>query len=103
MQRDDVAQVDVREQATKALGATGSQSAEGAEAAVGTTIASGRDIPIEGSAQLRLAAMLTSDTVSDLSANDSTLMLDGALAAQGWSGEQGVAVAADLINAFSNA
>ena len=103
MQRDDVAQVDVREQATKALGATGSQSAEGAEAAVGTTIASGRDIPIEGSAQLRLAAMLTSDTVSDLSANDSTLMLDGALAAQGWSGEQGVAVAADLVNAFSNA
>lgn len=103
VQRENVAGVDVREQETKALGASGTQSVEGAESAMGTTVASGRDIPIEGSGQLRLAAMLTKETVDDLSANDSILMLDGALAAQGWSGEQGVAVAADLVNAFSNA
>ena len=58
---------------------------------------------MEGDAQIRLGAMLTSETVDDLSAEDASLMLDGVLAAQGWSGEQGVAVSTDLVNVFSNA
>jgi len=57
---------------------------------------------MEASAQLRLHALLTSATVDDLATNDASLMLEGALAAQGWSGEQKVAVALDTVNAFSN-
>ncbi len=95
--------VDVREQETKALGATGTQAAEGAESSLGVSVHTGREGVMEGQTQLRLGAMLASETVDDLSSRDATALLNGAIAAEGWSGEQGVAVAADLVNAFSNA
>ena len=58
---------------------------------------------MEGDSQLRLGAMLASETIDDLSSEDASLVFDGAVAAQGWSAEQGVAVSTDLVNAFSNA
>ncbi len=58
---------------------------------------------MEGDSQLRLGAMLASETIDDLSSEDASLVFDGAVAAQGWSSGQGVAVSTELVNAFSNA
>ena len=103
IQGDQIEGVDVRSNEVRPLGANHSLQPHGAETTVGIVMSTGLQGVMEGDAQIRLGAMLTSDTVDDLSAEDASLMLDGAVAAQGWSGEQGVAVSTDLVNAFSNA
>ncbi|MGN0930420.1 MAG: hypothetical protein ACI4NP_01740 [Thermoguttaceae bacterium] len=94
---------DVRSQEVRPLGANNSLQAEGAETTVGTMASTGFEGVMEGDSQVRLGAMLTSETIDDLSSEDASLVFDGAVAAQGWSSEQGVAVSTDLVNAFSNA
>ena len=94
---------DVRSQEVRPLGANNSLQAEGAETTVGTMASTGFEGVMEGDSQLRLGAMLASETIDDLSSEDASLVFDGAVAAQGWSAEQGVAVSTDLVNAFSNA
>lgn len=101
--KDNIEGIDVRTQEERPLGANTSVQPQGAETTVGITISTGLQGVMEGDAQIRLGAMLTAETVDDLSSEDASLMLDGAIAAQGWSGEQGVAVSTDLVNAFSNA
>lgn len=101
-QKDGVQTVDARTAETKPLGAAQNVGVAGAESASAPTIGTSRVALMEASAQLRLHALLTSATVDDLATNDASLMLEGALAAQGWSGEQKVAVALDTVNAFSN-
>ena len=103
IQNDKIEGVDIRSNEVRPLGANSSVQPHGAETTVGITISTGLQGVMEGDAQIRLGAMLTSETVDDLSAEDASLMLDGAIAAQGWSGEQGVAVSTDLVNVFSNA
>ena len=103
IQDDKVEGVDIRSNEVRPLGANSSVQPHGAETTVGITMSTGLQGVMEGDAQIRLGAMLTSETVDDLSAEDASLMLDGAIAAQGWSGEQGVAVSTDLVNVFSNA
>ena len=103
IQSDKIEGVDVRSNEVRPLGANSSVQPHGAETTVGITMSTGLQGVMEGDAQIRLGAMLTSETVDDLSAEDASLMLDGAIAAQGWSGEQGVAVSTDLVNVFSNA
>ncbi len=98
-----VAGVDVRTQEVKPLGAGAIQNVEGAEARVAPAISSGNVGVLEADSQIRLGALLTSETIDDLSSEDSSLVFDGAVAAQSWDGEQGVAVSTDLVNAFSNA
>lgn len=101
---DSVAEgTDVRSQEVRPLGANNSLQAEGAETTVGTMAQTGFEGVMEGDSQVRLGAMLTSETIDDLSSEDASLVFDGAVAAQGWSSEQGVAVSTDLVNAFSNA
>ncbi|MCF0234023.1 MAG: hypothetical protein HUK22_03485, partial [Thermoguttaceae bacterium] len=94
--------IDVREQASKPLGATNTQAAAGANSQAGAASASGRIGVIEGTALARLGAMLTADSVDGLSSKDSTLLLQAGMAAQSWAGEQKVAVALEQVNAFSN-
>lgn len=94
---------DVRSQEVRPLGANNSLQAEGAETTVGTMASTGFEGVMEGDSQVRLGAMLASETIDDLSSEDASLVFDGAVAAQGWSSEQGVAVSTDLVNAFSNA
>lgn len=103
IQGDRIEGVDVRSNEVRPLGASNSVQPQGAETTVGIVQSTGLQGVMEGDAQIRLGAMLTSETVDDLSAEDASLMLDGVLAAQGWSGEQGVAVSTDLVNVFSNA
>ena len=103
VQGEEIASADVRSQEIRPLGATGSEQPQGAETTVGITVSTGLQGALEGDSQIRLGAMLTSETVDGLSSEDASLMLDGAIAAQGWSGEQGVAVSTDLVNVFSNA
>ena len=102
VQREGVQAVDARTAETKPLGAAQNVGVAGAESAMAPTIGSSRVMLMEASAQLRLHALLTSATVDNLATNDASLLLEGALAAQGWSGEQKVAVALDTVNAFSN-
>lgn len=102
VQKEGVQAVDVRAAETKPLGAAQNAGVAGAESAMAPTIGSSRVMLMEANAQLRLHALLTSATVDDLATSDASLMLEGALAAQGWSGEQKVAVALDTVNAFSN-
>ncbi|MBQ2789057.1 MAG: DUF11 domain-containing protein [Thermoguttaceae bacterium] len=102
VQKEGVQVVDARTAETKPLGASQNAGVAGAESAMAPTIGSSRVMLMEADAQLRLHALLTSATVDDLATNDASLMLEGALAAQGWSGEQKVAVALDTVNAFSN-
>lgn len=103
LQGDDVRGVDVRSNESRPLGANSALQAQGAETSVGVVASSGLQGVMEGDAQVRLGATIMSETIDDLSSEDAGLMLSGALAAQGWSGEQGVAVSTDLVNAFSNA
>ena len=102
VQKEGVQAVDARTAETKPLGAAQNVGVAGAESAMAPTIGSSRVMLMEANAQLRLHALLTSATVDDLATSDASLMLEGALAAQGWSGEQKVAVALDTVNAFSN-
>ncbi len=102
VQKEGVQAVDVRSSETKPLGAAQNAGVAGTESAMAPTIGSSRVMLMEADAQLRLHALLTSATVDDLATSDASLMLEGALAAQGWSGEQKVAVALDTVNAFSN-
>ncbi len=102
MERVDSVSVDVRSQDEKLLSATGSQEVAGAESALAPTTAIGRIGVIEADALLRMHQMLTSDSVDSLGIEDSALIMDGAIAAQGWSGQQGLAVATDQTNVFSN-
>ncbi|MGI6401564.1 MAG: hypothetical protein ACOX0A_05560 [Thermoguttaceae bacterium] len=100
---DRIQGVDVRSNEMKALGANSVLQPQGAETTVGVTMSTGLLGAMEADAQIRLGAMLTSESVDNLSSADASLMLDGAIAAQGWSGEQSVAVSTELVNAFSNA
>lgn len=102
VQKDGVQAVDARTAETKPLGASQNAGVASAESLAAPTIGTSRVMLMEADAQLRLHALLTSATVDDLATNDASLMLEGALAAQGWSGEQKVAVALDTVNAFSN-
>lgn len=102
VQKDGVQTVDARTAETKPLGASQNAGVASAESLAAPTIGTSRVMLMEADAQLRLHALLTSATVDDLATNDASLMLQGALAAQGWSGEQKVAVALDTVNAFSN-
>jgi len=102
VQKENVQAVDARTAETKPLGASQNAGVASAESLAAPTIGTSRVMLMEASAQLRLHALLTSATVDDLATNDASLMLEGALAAQGWSGEQKVAVALDTVNAFSN-
>ncbi|MBR4104222.1 MAG: DUF11 domain-containing protein, partial [Thermoguttaceae bacterium] len=102
VQKDGVQTVDARTAETKPLGASQNAGVASAESLAAPTIGTSRVMLMEADAQLRLHALLTSATVDDLATNDASLMLEGALAAQGWSGEQKVAVALDTANAFSN-
>jgi len=100
---ESAANVDVRTQEIKPLGAGSIQNVEGAEARMAPAVSTGSVGVLEADAQIRLGALLTSETIDDLSSEDSSLMLDGAVAAQSWDGEQGVAVSTELVNVFSNA
>ncbi|MBR2004438.1 MAG: DUF11 domain-containing protein, partial [Thermoguttaceae bacterium] len=102
VQKENVQAVDARTAETKPLGASQNAGVASAESLAAPTIGTSRVMLMEADAQLRLHALLTSATVDDLATNDASLMLEGALAAQGWSGEQKVAVALDTANAFSN-
>ncbi len=102
VQKDGVQTVDARTAETKPLGASQNAGVASAESLAAPTIGTSRVMLMEASSQLRLHALLTSATVDDLATSDASLMLEGALAAQGWSGEQKVAVALDTVNAFSN-
>lgn len=102
VQKEGVQAVDARTAETKPVGAAQNVGVAGAESAMAPTIGSSRVMLMEANAQLRLHALLTSATVDNLETSDASLMLEGALAAQGWSGEQKVAVALDTVNAFSN-
>ena len=102
VQKEGVQAVDARTAETKPLGASQNAGVASAESLAAPTIGTSRVMLMEASAQLRLHALLTSATVDDLATSDASLMLQGALAAQGWSGEQKVAVALDTVNAFSN-
>ena len=102
VQREGVQTVDARTAETKPLGASQNAGVASAESLAAPTIGTSRVMLMEADAQLRLHALLTSATVDDLATNDASLMLEGAQAAQGWSGEQKVAVALDAVNAFSN-
>lgn len=102
VQKEGVQAVDARTAETKPLGASQNAGVASAESLAAPTIGTSRVMLMEADAQLRLHALLTSATVDDLATNDASLMLQGALAAQGWSGEQKVAVALDTVNAFSN-
>ncbi|MBQ5788989.1 MAG: DUF11 domain-containing protein, partial [Thermoguttaceae bacterium] len=102
VQKEGVQAVDARTAETKPVGAAQNVGVAGAESAMAPTIGSSRVMLMEANAQLRLHALLTSATVDNLATSDASLMLEGALAAQGWSGEQKVAVALDTVNAFSN-
>lgn len=102
VQKEGVQAVDARTAETKPLGASQNAGVASAESLAAPTIGTSRVMSMEANAQLRLHALLTSATVDDLATNDASLMLEGALAAQGWSGEQKVAVALDTVNAFSN-
>ena len=102
VQKENVQAVDARTAETKPLGASQNAGVASAESLAAPTIGTSRVMLMEADAQLRLHALLTSATVDDLATNDASLMLEGALAAQGWSGEQKVAVALDTVNAFSN-
>jgi uncharacterized repeat protein (TIGR01451 family) len=102
VQQEGVQAVDARTAETKPVGAAQNVGVAGAESAMAPTIGSSRVMLMEANAQLRLHALLTSATVDNLATSDASLMLEGALAAQGWSGEQKVAVALDTVNAFSN-
>ncbi len=102
VQKDGVQTVDARTAETKPLGASQNAGVASAESLAAPTIGTSRVMLMEADAQLRLHALLTSATVDNLATNDASLMLEGALAAQGWSGEQKVAVALDTVNAFSN-
>ncbi|MBQ2788336.1 MAG: hypothetical protein IJE97_01770, partial [Thermoguttaceae bacterium] len=102
VQNENVQAVDARTAETKPLGASQNASVASAESLAAPTIGTSRVMLMEADAQLRLHALLTSATVDDLATSDASLMLEGALAAQGWSGEQKVAVALDTVNAFSN-
>lgn len=93
---------DVRSQDVKLLTASGSQEVAGAESAMTTNTTVGRVGVIEADGQLRLNQMLTSATVDSLGADESALLMDGAIAAQGWSEKQGIAVAADQTGVHSN-
>lgn len=94
--------VDVRTQDEKLLSATGTQEVAGAESALAPSTMGGRVGVIEADGQLRLHEMLTQASVDNLDSEDSALMMDGAVAAQGWSDKKGVAVATDRLNAFAN-
>ncbi|MDO5309189.1 MAG: hypothetical protein Q4G03_06815 [Planctomycetia bacterium] len=96
------AAVDVRVQETKPLGANGSMQVAGAQTAAGADIATGALGVLEGDSRINISAFLTSASVDDLANTDSSLILDSALAAQGWSAEEAVEVRTDLVNAFSN-
>lgn len=102
VQKEGVQAVDARTAETKPLGASQNAGVASAESLAAPTIGTSRVMLMEADAQLRLHALLTSATIDDLATNDASLMLEGALAAQGWSGEQKVAVALDTVNAFSN-
>lgn len=102
IEEDHTVKVDVRSQEEKLLSATGTQEVAGAESAMAPTTAIGRVGVIEADGQLRLHQMLTSDSVESLGTEDSVLIMDGATAAQSWSGREGIAVATDQMNAFSN-
>ena len=102
VQKEGVQAVDARTAETKPLGASQNAGVASAESLAAPTIGTSRVMLMEANAQLRLHALLTSATVDDLATSDASLMLEGALAAQGWSGEQKVAVALDTVNAFSN-
>lgn len=102
VQGENVAAVDARTAETKPLGASQNVGVAGAESASAPTIGSSRVMLAEADAQIRLGALLTSDKVDDLATSDASLLLEGSLAAQGWSGEQKVAVALETVNAFSN-
>ncbi|MBQ4080765.1 MAG: DUF11 domain-containing protein [Thermoguttaceae bacterium] len=93
---------DVRSQDVKLLTASGSQEVAGAESAMTTNTMVGRVGVIEADGQLRLNQMLTSATVDSLGADESALLMDGAIAAQGWSEKQGIAVAAEQTGVHSN-
>ena len=93
---------DVRSQDVKLLTASGSQEVAGAESAMTTNTTVGRVGVIEADGQLRLNQMLTSATVDSLGADESALLMDGAIAAQGWSEKQGIAVAAEQTGVHSN-
>ena len=102
VQKEGVQSVDARTAETKPLGASQNAGVASAESLAAPTIGTSRVMLMEANAQLRLHALLTSATIDDLATSDASLMLEGALAAQGWSGEQKVAVALDTVNAFSN-
>lgn len=101
-QHEALAAVDVREQETKALGATNAVAVGGAESRTGASIANASQGVVEAESGLRLGAILTSESVDSLSTQDAALLLQGGVAAQGWSGDQKVAVALETVNAFSN-
>ncbi|MBP5621354.1 MAG: DUF11 domain-containing protein [Thermoguttaceae bacterium] len=102
VEQTDSVKIDVRSQEEKLLSATGSQEIAGAESALAPTTAIGRIGVIEADGLLRMHQMLTSDSIDSLGTEDSALIMDGAIAAQGWSGRQGLAVATDQTNVFSN-
>ncbi len=101
-QRESLAAADVREQEIKPLGATNAVAVGEAESRTGASIANANQGVIEAASGLRLGAILTSESVDSLSTQDAALMLQGGIAAQGWSGDQKVAVALETVNAFSN-
>ncbi len=102
VQGESVAMVDARTAETKPLGASQNVGVAGTESIAAPTVGVSRIMLMEADSQLRLGALLTSSKVDDLASSDASLLLEGALAAQGWSGEQKVAVALETVNAFSN-
>ena len=102
VEQTDSVKIDVRSQEEKLLSASGSQEVAGAQSALAPTTAIGRIGVIEADGLLRMHQMLTSDSIDSLGTEDSALIMDGAIAAQGWSGRQGLAVATDQTNVFSN-
>ncbi|MBQ9873997.1 MAG: DUF11 domain-containing protein [Thermoguttaceae bacterium] len=95
-------QADVRSQDEKLLSATGTQEIAAAESAMAPASANARTAPLAVDGRLNLQGFSKSITAERLGTEELALLMDGALAAQSWSGREGVAVSTDRTNVFSN-